>query len=41
MAQRRAGAEDGHGAGQRPGPFGQPGELELDDARDLLGPERS
>ena len=41
MAQRRAGTEDGDGAGQRPGAVRQPRELALDNPRDLLGPERS
>ena len=40
VPQRRAGAEDRHRAGQRPGTVGQPGELTVDDPRDLLGPER-
>ena len=41
VAQRRAGAEHGDGAGHRPGAAGQPRELPLDHPRDLLRPERA
>ena len=41
VPQRRRAAEHGERAGQRGGAVGQPGELALDAAGDLLGPERA
>ena len=40
VTKRGAGTEHGDRPRQRPGPVGQPRELTLDHARDLLGPER-